>query len=142
LACFPALITRKSSALNTQSRGLSYYQSRKTRQPLDYYTGDSSINGDEQWERTRAMACTAPTASPASRRTIQSTMTHPMTSLASRRITRALARRMFFSLYLETQIPLESMTFSRLRNPITHLVIYGGFSIPGPTFPLLPNYRP
>ena len=25
---------------------------------------------------------------------------------------------------------------------ITHLVIYGGFSIPRPTFPLLPNYRP
>ena len=47
-----------------------------------------------------------------------------------------------FSLSLETQIPLESLTFSRLGNPITHLVIYGGFSIPGPTFPLLPNYRP
>ena len=40
---------RKSDALNTQSCGLS-------RQPLDYYTGDSSSNGDEQWERTRAMA--------------------------------------------------------------------------------------
>ena len=26
------------------------------RQPLDYYIGDSSSNGDEQWERTREMA--------------------------------------------------------------------------------------
>ena len=41
----------------------------------------------------------------------------------------------FCSLSLVTQIPLESMTFSRLGNPITHLVIYGGFSIPGPAFP-------
>ena len=47
-----------------------------------------------------------------------------------------------FSLSLETQIPLESLTFSRLGNPITHLVIYRGFSLPGPVFPLLPNYRP
>jgi hypothetical protein len=31
----------------------------------------------------------------------------------------------------------ESMGIS-----ITHLVIYGEFSIPRPTFPLLPNYRP
>ena len=42
LAHFPTLITRKFSALNTQSRGLSRYQSMKTRQPLDYYTGDLS----------------------------------------------------------------------------------------------------
>jgi len=26
------------------------------RQPLNYYTGNSSSNGDEQWERTRVMA--------------------------------------------------------------------------------------
>ena len=26
------------------------------RQPLDYYIGDSSSNGDEQWEHTQAMA--------------------------------------------------------------------------------------
>ena len=53
---FPILIMRKSGALNTQSYGLSCYQIRKTRQPLNYYTGDSSSNSDEQWERTRAMA--------------------------------------------------------------------------------------
>ena len=50
-----------------------------------------------------------------------------------------------FSLSLETQIPLESMTFFQVGKSmgisITHLVIYGGFSIPGPAFPLLPNYR-
>ena len=56
LARFLALTMRKSDALNTHSRRHSCYQSRKTRQPLDYYTGDSSSNGDEQWERTRAMA--------------------------------------------------------------------------------------
>ena len=135
--------TRGVGALNTQSYGLSRYQSRKMRQPLDYYTSDSSSNGDEQWERTRAMACTALTVTPASRRMIRSTVTRPAMSLASQRIARALARRrMLFSLSLETQIPLESMNFSRLGNPITHLVIYGGFSIPGPAFTLLPNYRP
>ena len=84
LACFPALIMRKSSALNTQSCGLSHYQSRKMRQPLDYYTGDSSSNGDDQWEHTREMACTAPTATPARRRMIRSTVTRPAMSLASR----------------------------------------------------------
>ena len=71
---------------------------QETRQPLNYYTGDLSSNGDKQWERTRAMACTAPTTAP-TRRMIRSTMTHPAMSLASRQITRALARRrmLFFS---------------------------------------------
>ena len=44
---------------------------------------DSSSNGDEQWERTRVMACTAPTVTLVRRRTIWSTMTHPAMSLAS-----------------------------------------------------------
>ena len=84
------------------------------RQPLDYYTSDSSSNGDEQWECTRAMACTAPTMTPARRSMIRGTVTR----LASQRIAKALSRRrMFFSISLETQIPLESMTFSRLGNP-------------------------
>jgi hypothetical protein len=54
--CFPILITRKLGALNAQSYRLSRYQSRKTRQPLDYYTSDSSSNDDEQWEHTQVMA--------------------------------------------------------------------------------------
>ena len=91
---------------------------QETRQPLDYYTSNSSSNGDEQWECTRAMTCTAPTVTPTRRRMIRSTATHLATSLASRRIARALTRRrMLFSLSLETQIPLEFMTFSKLRNP-------------------------
>ena len=28
---------------------------QEMRQPLNYYTSDSSINSDKQWERTRAM---------------------------------------------------------------------------------------
>jgi hypothetical protein len=108
----------RQHALNTQSCGLSHYQSRKMCQPLDYYTSDSSSNGDEQWKCTRAMACIAQTVTPVRRRMIWSTATHPATSLASQRIVRALARRrMLFSLSLETQIPLESMTFYRLGNP-------------------------
>ena len=35
---------------------------QETHQPLDYYTGNSSSNGDEQWERTQVMACTSPIA--------------------------------------------------------------------------------
>ena len=46
---------------------------QETRQPLDYYTGDSNSNDDKQWECTRAMACIAPTMTPARRRTIRST---------------------------------------------------------------------
>ena len=91
---------------------------QETRQPLDYYTGDLSSNGDKQWEHTRAMACTALTVTLARNRMILSIVTRPATSLASRRIAKAQARRrMLFSLSLETQIPLESMTFSRLGNP-------------------------
>jgi len=56
---------------------------QETCQPLDYYTGDLSSNGDEQWERTRTMACTAQTVTPASRM-IQSTATRSAMSLASR----------------------------------------------------------
>jgi hypothetical protein len=88
------------------------------RQPLDYYTGVSSSNDDEQWERTRAMACTAPTVTPVRRRTIQRTATRPAMSMMSQRIARALARRrMLFSLSTETQIPLEYITFFKLENP-------------------------
>ena len=42
--------------------------------------------------------------------------------------------------------PLRIHDFFQVRKSmgisITHLVIYGGFSIPGPLFPLLSNYRP
>jgi hypothetical protein len=53
----------------------------------------------------------------------------------------------FFS-SLETQSTLESMTtFSRVGNPLGYHLnnpfsLFGGLSIPGRAFPLLPNYRP
>ena len=51
-----------------------------------------------------------------------------------------------FSLSLETQNPLRIHDFffvgKSMGISITHLVIYGGFSIPRLVFPLLPNYRP
>ena len=130
---------RKSDALNTQRCGLSCYQSRKTCQPLNHYTSDSSNNSDKQWERTRAMASTAPTATLARRRTIRSTATRPTTSLVSRRIAKALARRIFFS-FSRNSNPLRIHNFFHIRKSmeisITHLVIYGRFFHPWVCLPL------
>jgi hypothetical protein len=54
-------------------------------------------------------------------------------------------RRMFFS-FSRNSNSLRIHDFFQVEESmgisITHLVIYGEFSIPGPAFPLLPNYRP
>ena len=88
------------------------------RQPLNYYTSDLNSNIDEQWERTRAMAkystdydsseeeddpeyCDSSSGESGESANLQSTS----------------EEEDVFSISLQTQIPLESMTFSRLGNP-------------------------
>ena len=89
------------------------------------------------------MESTAPTATPARRRMIQSTGESVNRKSASQKED---ALNFFSS--LETQSILESMTtFFRVGNPWGYHLnnpfsFFGGFSIPGRAFPLLPNYRP
>ena len=104
--------------LNTQSCGLSRYQSRKTCQTLDYYTGDSSSNGDEQWERTRAMAkYSTDCDSSEEEDDLEYYDSSSDESGGSVNHQNTSEEEDVFSLSLETQIPLKSMTFSRLGNP-------------------------
>ena len=68
----------------------------------------SAMSNGNLLERWQSIALNA---TPVRRRTIQSTATHPVNRQSTSEEEDA------FFLSLETQIPLESMTFSRLRNP-------------------------
>ena len=89
------------------------------------------------------MESTAPTVTPARRRTIRSIGESKNRKSASQEEDALI----FFS-SLETQSILEYMTtFSKVGNPRRYHLnntfsFLEGFSIPGCAFPLLPNYRP
>ena len=131
------MITRKSDTLNTQNYRLSRYQSRKTHQPLDYYTGDSSSNGDEQCERTRAMAkyntdCDSSEVEDGLE--YYDSSSNESGESMNRQSTRE-KEDVFFS-FSGNSNPLRIHDFFQVGKSmgisITHLVIYGGFSIPRP----------